>query len=340
MIIPNKYSGYQAGIRLYPSGGGGGGSAPAPAPAPAAPPPPPPPPWANMGVNTQQGYNTLQSMKGVPWEKSGTAYNELLNQGFTSNQIRDSASQMYGKPSDSNWSGMVQNAGMTSPTGRPMAGSDQFYQPIYQSQYQNYANPYTAFNVSTYGTQPMQSPISASGASRENISNAVGSYIQNHPNADMNTMAAALRGSGMNPYDVQTAGGFNNYGPQMSMPSMQTQMPFNPYTNSSGYGGGFGNFGGGNFGGGFGGGFDSGYGGFMPQMQSPYSYQPQFQPQMGMGMGMGMQTPFSSGVSQPAPQSPLSSIGRAIVGRSSQMRGTPNVMRRAEGGIASLMDDE
>jgi hypothetical protein len=27
------------------------------------------------------------------------------------------------------------------------------------------------------------------------------------------------------------------------------------------------------------------------------------------------------------------------VGRSAQMRGTPNVMRRAEGGIASLLDD-
>jgi len=31
---------------------------------------------------------------------------------------------------------------------------------------------------------------------------------------------------------------------------------------------------------------------------------------------------------------------QAIVGRSSQMRGTPNVMRRAEGGITSLMDND
>lgn len=288
MIIPNKHSGYQAGIRLYPMGGGGGG--------PSQPGMgdsqvgntggttgvgtgisiPPPPAWSNMAVNTEQGYNTLQSMRGVPWEKSGTAYNELLNQGFTSNQIRDSASQMYGKPSDSNWSGMVQNAGMTSPTGRPMAGSDQFYQPIYQSQYQNY-NMGNPMSVSQYGQQPQM--------------------------------------------NWQTG--------QMMQPAQPAQQaPFNPYTNSFGGGfGGFGGFGGygGGFGGGFGGfggGFDSGYGGFMPQMQSPYSYQQPMQQ------------------AQPAQQSPLSSIGRAIVGRSSQARGTPNVMRRAEGGIASLMDDE
>lgn len=325
MIIPNKYSGYQAGIRVYPlgGGGGGGGGSPEQPAAPVAPPPPPPPPWANMGVNTQQGYDTLMQAKGQPWEQSGGVYNSLLNQGFTSNQIRDSATQVYGAPSNANWTGMVQNAGMTSPTGRPMAGSDQFYQPIYQPQYQNYANPYTAFNVSTYGTQPMMSTAAQyqanTGGSQQNVSNSVNNYLQQNPNANMNTMLGAMRGSGMNAYDVQGAGGFNNYGPQMSMPQMQ--QPFNPYTNS--------------FGGGFGGGFMPQQQ-FMPQMQSPFSFQPQFQPQM------NMQTPFSSGMSQPRqqpqPAAPRSSgPSQPIVGRSSQMRGTPNVMRRAEGGITSLM---
>jgi hypothetical protein len=327
MIIPNKHSGYQAGIRLYPFGGGGGSSQPGMGDSQVGNTGgttgvgtgisvPPPPAWSNMAVNTEQGYNTLMQAKGQPWEKSGNQYNDLLNQGFTSNQIRDSATQIFGAPSNANWSGMVQNAGMNSPTGRPMAGSDQFYQPVYQSQYQNYANPYTAFNVSTYGTQPMQSPISAGGASRENINNAIGSYVRNNPNADMNTMQAALRDSGMNPYDVQGAGGFNNYSPSIQQPQMnwQTgqmtqptqQAPFNPYTNS--FGGGFGGFG--------------GYGGFMPQMQSPYSYQQPMQQ------------------AQPVPQRTSSGPSQAIVSRSSQMRGTPNVMRRAEGGIASLMDDE
>ena len=71
-------------------------------------------------------------------------------------------------------------------------------------------------------------------------------------------------------------------------------------------------------------------------MQSPFSFQPQYQPQM----GMGMQTPFSSGMSQPAPQRVSSGPAQAIVSRSAGLRGTPNVMRRAEGGITSLMDAE
>jgi len=307
----------------------------------------------------------------------------------------------------------------------------------------------------------------------------------------MNTMMAAMRGSGMNAYDVQGAGGFNNYGPSMQaqnpfsfqQPAQQASMfggqmqgggygqfgmnnPFSPYSNSflnldpnlnrgtqadkanayrnaiqSGFGDqqiynqatglfgqqspqdwgylqgsamgmtpglgqgsqqdkigfyqgarnqGFndqtirnaanqmiGNQSQGDWSylqnqAGYGGG-SGGFGNqFMPQMQSPFSFQPQFQSQM----NMGMQNPFSrnnfipdaplpegmmgttggtgfdpstgrmdlgtaggSGrfVSQPAaPRS--SGPSQAIVGRSSQMRGTPNVMRRAEGGITSLMD--
>jgi len=69
--------------------------------------------------------------------------------------------------------------------------------------------------------------------------------------------------------------------------------------------------------------------GISPQdMQSASSYTPQRQ----------MQTPFS--YQQPAAQRMSSGPNQAIVGRSSQMRGTPNVMRRAEGGIASLLDND
>jgi hypothetical protein len=79
-------------------------------------------------------------------------------------------------------------------------------------------------------------------------------------------------------------------------------------------------------------------------MQSPFSYQQQ--PSYGgydtygddFGGGVNMRTPVTQQPAQPvAPRS--SGPSQAIVGRSSQMRGTPNVMRRAEGGIASLMDD-
>ena len=64
----------------------------------------------------------------------------------------------------------------------------------------------------------------------------------------------------------------------------------------------------------------------MPQMQTPFNpYTNSFQ------------SPFAFA------QQPQTNYGPAqqIVSRSASMRGTPNVMmRRAEGGIASLVDDE
>ena len=502
-------------------GGGGGGSAEVATPATPTVIAPPPAPYANMAVNTQQGYDTLQGMRGTPWEKSGTAYNELLNQGFNSSQIKDSASQMYGKPSDSNWSGMVQNAGMNSPTGRPMAGSEQFFQPVYQQQYQNYANPLTAFNVSSYGTNPgpsaaQQYANSPNGIGQAQFMRNTQNYAANAMNqpggADMNRTLQEMRTNGMNPQDVQSA--YNFGAPQQSF---QMPTPFNPYSSSSGGGGGYGSMGGGGYGSMGGGGYGSmgggqmqnsiqqpapqtsmfggqmqgggygsygsnnpfspysnsylnldpninlgtqtdkanayrsaiqngfgdqqiynqatglfgqqspqgwgnlqasamgmtpglaqgseadkvkfyqsarnqgfndqtirnaanqtmgnqsqgdwsylqnksGYGGggygnqFMPQMQTPFSYQPVQQqmqtpfsyPQQpsyaGYGGGYDNSASFAANSPQPMVASPApntsSGPSQAIVGRSSQMRGTPNVMRRADGGIASLMDDE
>lgn len=116
---------------------------------------------------------------------------------------------------------------------RPAPGSSQFYQPAYQPQYQNYANPYTAFGVSTYGTQPMMSnALQTSG--QQNVTNSVNSWLQQNPGADMNTMLNAMRGVGMNAYDVQAAGGYGNYAPQSSVfgQPMQGGMPqmSNPYS--------------------------------------------------------------------------------------------------------------
>jgi hypothetical protein len=205
----------------------------------------------------------------------------------------------------------------------------------------NYARPATQFDTSTYGTQPVYSPARAyndanSGSAaggRQVVNNAIGNYFQQNPNSDINSTLAAMRGSGINRTDIQSFGGYNNYGPQMSMPSMQAQaqQPFNPYSNNSGFNGqlmtaGYGGFG-------------SPMGGLSPyvtnpmyQMQSPFSYQPQYNPYQ-------MQSPFSYQQPAPMPQRTSSGPSQAIVGRSAQMRGTPNVMRRAEGGIASLMDD-
>jgi hypothetical protein len=350
MIIPNKFNGFHGGVRRCFGGGGGGGGGggdatggdPASIGDPGVGPGAPggdgtnqvyTPAYtnaANTGVNTNRGSITgmnftgsgntagtstiprdnlnLRNMAGMPYNQVGQQYNALLQQGFTGNDIRN-ALTTSGKPvSDSDYGFLVQDAAMKSPTGRPMAGSDQFFQPVYNPQYQNYARPATQFDTSMYGTQPVQSPASASGMSRGNINSAIGNYFQQNPNSAMSDTLNAMRSSGINRTDIQSFGGVNNYGPQMSMPQMQT--PFNPYTNSSGYGG------------------------YMPQMQSYQpSYQPSYQQQYNPYQ---MQSPFS--YQQPAAQ-PNYGPSQAIVSRSSQMRGTPNVMRRAEGGIASLMDD-
>jgi hypothetical protein len=308
--------------------------------------------YGGPGINTTQGMATLGSAKGTPWGQSGAYYNDLLNQGFSSDQIRNSASSMYGTPSDANWNAMVQNAGMNSPTGRPMAGSDQFYQPIYKSSYMNYARPATQFDVSSYGTQATNSPL-MNRTSRNTVNTALSDFYNTNYRDNPNGMSMSdtlnfMREKGINRDDFQAWAGKNNYSPTTS--TYQQQTPFNPYTNS--------------------------YGNYMPQMQNPYSpQQPNYQPQMqtpfsyqqpsAMTPRPPMQPPVSQPSyqpnygpsalpayvydtirdlnqykSQPVPQRMSSGPSQAIVGRSSQMRGTPNVMRRAEGGITSLLDQD
>jgi hypothetical protein len=358
----------------------------------------------NTGVNTNRGSVTgmnftgsgntagtstiprdnlnLRNMAGMPYNQVGQQYNALLQQGFTGNDIRNSLTTS-GKPvSDSDYGFLVQDAAMKSPTGRPMAGSDQFFQPVYNSQYQNYARPVTQFDVSAYGTQPSRSPASAN-MSRSAINSKIGdfyntNYRDNPMGVSMSDTLNFMRENGINRDDFQMAGGVQNYGPQMSMPSMKTQaqQPFNPFSNTSGFGGlpmtaGYGGFGS------LAGGLSPFVTGQMPQTQTPQpsyqpptqtpfsfqqpSYQPSYQPQQQYNPYQ-MQSPFSyqqqsyqprqlpayvydtvrdldQYKSQPVPQRMSSGPSQAIIGRSSQMRGTPNVMRRAEGGIASLMDD-
>jgi hypothetical protein len=307
----------------------------------------------------------LRNMAGMPYNQVGQQYNALLQQGFTGNDIRN-ALTTNGRPvSDSDYGALVQNAAMTSPTGRPMAGSDQFFQPVYNSQYQNYARPATQFDVSAYGTQPSRSPASAT-MSRSAINSKIGDFYntnyRDNPNGvGMGDTLDFMRANGINRDDFQTWGGVQNYGPQTSAPSMQTQaqQPFNPFSNTYGYGGlpmtaGYGGFGS------LAGGLSPFVTGQMPQMQTPFSYQqpsamtsrpptqppvsqpnyqPNYQPRQLPAYVYDTIRDLDQYKSQPVPQRMSSGPSQAIVGRSSQMRGTPNVMRRAEGGIASLMDD-
>lgn len=362
MIIPSKFNGFHGGVRRCFGGGGGGGGGGdgggdggGPGGDAGGGPndvytPPTNTNVTNTGVNTNRGNITgmnftgantagtstisrdnlnLRNMAGMPYNQVGQQYNALLQQGYTGNDIRNALTTQGRPVSDSDYGFLVQDAAMKSPTGRPMAGSDQFFQPVYNTSYMNYARPATQFDTSMYGTQPVQSPLSASGASRANISGAIGNYFQQNPNSDINSTLNAMRAGGVNRTDIQAFGGVNNYGPQMSFPQMQT--PFNPYSNSSGYGG-------------FGQQMQSPFSyqqqSYQPQMQSPFSYQPSYQSSYG-GYGSGYDNSGYFTPMQPAPTPQRTSSGpsQAIVGRSSQMRGTPNVMRRAEGGIASLMDD-
>jgi hypothetical protein len=359
MIIPNKFNGYYNGVRRCFGDGGGDGGGGGDGTNNVYTPPANTGNTGNTNVNTNRGsvtgmnfnstgntYGTSpisldnparRAMGGVPYNQSGQYYNSLLQQGYTGNDIRNSLTTQGRPVSDSDYGFLVQNAAMTSPTSRPFAGSDQFFQPVYNTSYQNYARPSTQFDVSTYGTQRMNSPAFNSGMSRGNINNTIENFYRTNPlgrDAPMSDTLNFMRDSGVNREDFQSWAGKNNYGPQMSMPSAQTQQ-FNPYTNSSGSGG---------FGG-YNGGYGGGYGGYMPQMQTPFSYQqPSYQPQqqynpyqqyqqsLGSYNPYQMQSPFSyqQPVAQPVAQPEARLAGSGLGNRA---------VRRAEGGIASLMDD-
>ena len=86
-----------------------------------------------------------------------------------------------------------------------------------------------------YGVQPMRSPALNSGMSQRNINDVINNFYRTNPrgfNAAAGSVLDFMRGSGVNREDFQAYGGLNNYGPQMSMPSMQAQQSFNPYTNN------------------------------------------------------------------------------------------------------------
>ena len=278
---------------------------------------------------------------------------------------------------------------------RPSGQDSQFYQPVYQSQYQNYANPLTAFNVSNYGTNPgMSRSMQAAMAPGAGGVDPYYKQLQSYANLlssqggrnNINTLMEDMQKYGISAQDLQNASSYsptpsgvggNTLTPELARSLMQRAMTtglpnsesdkyggyqavkamyesyggtrdeagkqpttrplqFNPYTNSPSYSAG------------------------MPQMQTPFSYQqPQYQQQQ-------MQSPFSyqqyqpqqqynrfvdpstgraTGLAdppqmmQPMQQPAQTNYGpsQAIVGRSSQMRGTPSVMRRAKGGIASLL---
>jgi hypothetical protein len=118
-------------------------------------------------------------------------------------------------------------------------------------------------------------------------------------------------------YQPQQQQQFNQFRPGQSIEYPQQQQ-FNPYRQ-----------------------YEMSLGAYNPYQQqqqyNPFSYQPpppQYgQPQYGQPYQSQQDLPQYS-----QPEIPTSSgPSQAIYGRSSAMRGTPNVMRRAEGGIAGIL---
>ena len=189
----------------------------------------------------------------------------------------------------------------------PYGTNGQFNQPIYQPQNQNYniGNP---MNVSQYGQQP------------QNVSSQT-----MQPAQQTSMFGGQMQG-----------GGYGQFG---------TNNPYSPYSNS------FLNINQNiNQGtqadkvGAYRDSLNRGFndqqiqnqvtGLFGPQTSADTRY---LQTQARLPVQPAQQIPYAS---QPPQQAqPNYGPSQAIVGRSSQMRGTPNVMRRAEGGIASLTDN-
>jgi hypothetical protein len=302
------------------------------------------------GIHNQFGYNkaTIDAQLAAEKAAAQSASTALTPEQRQANIARDLA--------------LSQTRG-----ARPSGQDSQFYQPAYQSQYNNYVNPLLSGNVAAYGTNPGPSAgyMAAMAPGGQGLSNYYQSLQQlsaqqsNQPyGMDYATFNPARKAMGASQNDLMAAYGYaqqpmpqmqnpfnysggNTLTPELARTLMQRSMtssgvPTSEFQRFGGYdtvkalydrsGGDY-----------------SGQGNPYPQQQqqqaqfnpytnqyqTPFSYQ---QPQQ------QMQTPFS--YQQPMAQRTSSGPSQAIVGRSSQMRGTPNVMRRAEGGIASLLDND
>lgn len=284
MLIPTKFNGYQAGIRLYPSGGGSGG--------PAAP------------QNSQEAMSRGMATSDMGGRPLWGAIDKVSSKKSTSSGPQFTVDQ-----------GPTPYVGPRTPSqvGRSMPGEAPFLQPIYNSQYNNYANPLTAGSVANYGT--VEAPSAGYMAAMAPGGGGLSNYYQGlrQFGADQGSQPYGMNYAEFNPArkalgasqsDLMAA---NSYNPMQGFgyggdQFQQMQTPFNPYA--------------GNY-------------------QSPFGYGGGYQSPFGGG---GYQSPFSYGGGQQLPQS----MYGGVYGGRGGMGGMPfrgNMMRYEEGGIASLLDD-
>jgi hypothetical protein len=277
----------------------------------------------------------LTGMYGTQGGVSGSDMNNLIqrnmgNYGYTVNALNQAG---IGQPDVATMAG-IQPEGVYTFMNRPSPFAGQFYQPIYQPQYSSYsASPQATFGVASYGTNPMmRQDIMTRGMQ------TVPYYGFGGGNLDMFGIPSVR--TPFTYYPQQTGLG-QNY----SFNQRRTIQPVNPTDPRVVFGGG--GTGGGTVGGGgvnIGGGGGSGV--------NPIEYTPindtfslddftrGANPPGGTQMfGGGFGGGFGDSFAMPYFGQPdVPTIGRApIVTRSAQVRGTPNVMRRAEGGITDLL---
>ncbi|NBU70297.1 MAG: hypothetical protein EBS53_02410 [Bacteroidetes bacterium] len=117
---------------------------PTPTPAPTAAPRAP----ANTYSNPfQQNYANQY----VPPYMMGT---QTQTQSSASKGSLPGSDQVNLGPSQDTMVNRLQDLQLSQISGARPSGERQFFQPVYQAQYENYASPMTAFNVASYGTNP------------------------------------------------------------------------------------------------------------------------------------------------------------------------------------------
>jgi hypothetical protein len=259
MLIPCKHSGYQAGIRLYPGGGGGGTGGPGTGGSiggggmGSA---------ANGGPGEGGGFGggnpgqnvtnptatttntTATTTPTYSWNSSPPVTNPFSSQQIQS-AIDTSRQQGFsnqdiltGLSRNGVNSGPQQNAVMAQVSGaRPSSSDPQFYQPVYQGQYQNYAttNP---LGVSQYGTQ--QTPQSMVDSAYAGIGRyGSGSGVNQVDQAGRQYWNNQLSSGAVAPQDFNKS--FNS-----AVQQYQTQNPNSALTqytqNQPGYSGGYGGY--------------------------------------------------------------------------------------------------
>lgn len=171
---------------------------------------------------------------------------------------------------------------------RPAPMGGQFFQPIYRPEYQNYSNPMTAFNVSSYGTSPVPSAaymraMDSRGIGLPGLYQNLQNYAANYmatPGASFGRLLSDMGSQGVSPMDMQMA--YGGFGRGLGR--------FSPFF-GSGFGQGYSQ--------GYGQGFGGGFMGGVPSMTTPFS-RPSV-PEMYM---------FSQ-----YPTSPMGSMGQSLPGQ-------------------------